>query len=174
LAVGLSATSQHYFSLGTNQPLAISQQYFSLGTNHHQPPAKGTYCVVCCAQLRPPSSTCAVGTQRPRTPNTIPIILCSYLPNIHICNDRRFFFCLFERNDRRVLLYSHPMCELFFASRVQTSTHPAIITSHNHEAPASLCISYAPNVLMAIGEQVVPAIQLAKADQRSAPLKTEN
>jgi hypothetical protein len=27
---------------------------------------------------------------------------------------------------------------------------------------------------MAIGEQVVPAIQLAKADQRSAPLKTEN
>jgi hypothetical protein len=84
------------------------------------------------------------------------------------------FFCFFERNDRRVLLYSHPMCQLFFASRVQTSTHPAIITSHNHEAPASLCISYAPNVLMAIGEQVVPAIQLAKADQRSAPLKTEN
>jgi hypothetical protein len=36
---GLSATSQHYFSLRTNQPLATSQQYFSLRTNQHQPSA---------------------------------------------------------------------------------------------------------------------------------------
>jgi hypothetical protein len=36
---GLSATSQQYFSLRTNQPLAISQQYFSLRTNQHQPSA---------------------------------------------------------------------------------------------------------------------------------------
>jgi hypothetical protein len=35
----LSATSQQYFSLRTNQPLAISQQYFSLRTNQHQPSA---------------------------------------------------------------------------------------------------------------------------------------
>jgi hypothetical protein len=34
---GLSATSQQYFSLRTNQPLATSQQYFSLRTNQHQP-----------------------------------------------------------------------------------------------------------------------------------------
>jgi hypothetical protein len=34
---GLSATSQQYFSLGTNQPPATSQQYFSLRTNQHQP-----------------------------------------------------------------------------------------------------------------------------------------
>jgi hypothetical protein len=34
---GLSATSQQYFSLRTNQPPAISQQYFSLRTNQHQP-----------------------------------------------------------------------------------------------------------------------------------------
>jgi hypothetical protein len=36
---GLSATSQQYFSLRTNQPLATSQQYFSLKTNQHQPSA---------------------------------------------------------------------------------------------------------------------------------------
>jgi hypothetical protein len=30
---GLSATSQQYFSLRTNQPPALSQQYFSLRTN---------------------------------------------------------------------------------------------------------------------------------------------
>jgi uncharacterized lipoprotein YmbA len=36
---GLSATSQQYFSLRTNQPPAISQQYFSLRTNQHQPSA---------------------------------------------------------------------------------------------------------------------------------------
>jgi hypothetical protein len=33
----LSATSQQYFFLTTNQPPATSQQYFSLGTNQHQP-----------------------------------------------------------------------------------------------------------------------------------------
>jgi hypothetical protein len=37
---GLSATSQQYFSLRTNQPPAISQQYFSLRTNQHQPNEK--------------------------------------------------------------------------------------------------------------------------------------
>jgi hypothetical protein len=36
---GLSATSQQYFSLRTNQPPAISQQYFSLRINQHQPSA---------------------------------------------------------------------------------------------------------------------------------------
>jgi hypothetical protein len=39
---GLSPTSQQYFSLGTNQPLATNQQYFSLRTNQHQPPVKRT------------------------------------------------------------------------------------------------------------------------------------
>jgi hypothetical protein len=36
---GLSATSQQYFCLRTNQPPATSQQYFSLRTNQHQPSA---------------------------------------------------------------------------------------------------------------------------------------
>jgi hypothetical protein len=36
---GLSATSQQYFSLRTNQPSTTSQQYFSLRTNQHQPSA---------------------------------------------------------------------------------------------------------------------------------------
>jgi hypothetical protein len=36
---GLSATSQQYFSLRTNQPPVTSQQYFSLRTNQHQPSA---------------------------------------------------------------------------------------------------------------------------------------
>jgi hypothetical protein len=39
---GLSATSQQYFSLTTNQPPATRQHYFSLRTNQHQPPAKRT------------------------------------------------------------------------------------------------------------------------------------
>jgi hypothetical protein len=38
-SLGLSAISQQYFSLRTNQPTATSQQYYSLGTNQHQPPA---------------------------------------------------------------------------------------------------------------------------------------
>jgi hypothetical protein len=38
-SLGLSATSQQYFSLGTNQPPATSQQYSSLRTNQHQPSA---------------------------------------------------------------------------------------------------------------------------------------
>jgi hypothetical protein len=42
---GLSATSQQYFSLRTNQPPATSQQYFSLTANQHQPPAKRTGCI---------------------------------------------------------------------------------------------------------------------------------
>jgi hypothetical protein len=36
-SIGLSATSQQYFSLRTNQPPATSQQYSSLRTNQHQP-----------------------------------------------------------------------------------------------------------------------------------------
>jgi hypothetical protein len=36
---GISATSQQYFSLITNQPPATIQQYFSLRTNQHQPSA---------------------------------------------------------------------------------------------------------------------------------------
>jgi hypothetical protein len=38
-SLGLSATSQHNFSLRTNQPPATSQQYPSLRTNQHQPSA---------------------------------------------------------------------------------------------------------------------------------------
>jgi hypothetical protein len=38
-SLGLSATSQQYFSLTTNQPLETSQQYSSLRTNQHQPSA---------------------------------------------------------------------------------------------------------------------------------------
>jgi hypothetical protein len=38
-SLGLSATSQQYFSFRTNQPPATSQQYFSLRTNQHQPSA---------------------------------------------------------------------------------------------------------------------------------------
>jgi hypothetical protein len=43
-SLGLSATSQQYFSLITNQPPATSQQYFPLRTTStsHQPPAKRT------------------------------------------------------------------------------------------------------------------------------------
>jgi hypothetical protein len=38
-SLGLSATSQHYFSLTTNQPLATSHQYSSLRRDQHQPSA---------------------------------------------------------------------------------------------------------------------------------------
>jgi hypothetical protein len=38
-SLDLSATSQQYFSLRTNQPPATRQQYFSLRTNQHQPSA---------------------------------------------------------------------------------------------------------------------------------------
>jgi hypothetical protein len=38
-SLGLSAISQQYFSLTTNQPPATSQQYSSLRTNQHQPSA---------------------------------------------------------------------------------------------------------------------------------------
>jgi hypothetical protein len=38
-SLGLSATSQQYFSLRPNQPPATSQQYSSLRTNQHQPSA---------------------------------------------------------------------------------------------------------------------------------------
>jgi hypothetical protein len=38
-SLGLSATSQQYYSLRTNQPPATSQQYSSLRTNQHQPSA---------------------------------------------------------------------------------------------------------------------------------------
>jgi hypothetical protein len=40
-SLGLSATSQQYFSLRTNQPSATSQQYSSLRTNQHQPTEQG-------------------------------------------------------------------------------------------------------------------------------------
>jgi hypothetical protein len=43
-SLGLSATSQQYFSLRMNQPPATSQQYSSLGTNQHQPSANRTGC----------------------------------------------------------------------------------------------------------------------------------
>jgi hypothetical protein len=38
-SLGLSATSQQYFSLKTKQPPTTSQQYSSLRTNQHQPSA---------------------------------------------------------------------------------------------------------------------------------------
>jgi hypothetical protein len=37
-SISLSAISQQYFSLKTNQSPTISQQYFSLRTNQHPPP----------------------------------------------------------------------------------------------------------------------------------------
>jgi hypothetical protein len=37
--IKLSATSQQYFSLTTNQPAATSQQYSSIRTDQHQPSA---------------------------------------------------------------------------------------------------------------------------------------
>jgi hypothetical protein len=42
-SLGLSTTSQQYFSLTTNQPPATSQQYSSLRTNQHQPSARRWY-----------------------------------------------------------------------------------------------------------------------------------
>jgi hypothetical protein len=44
---GLSATSQQYFSLRTNQPPTITQQYFSLRTYQHQPSTTGQTNMVC-------------------------------------------------------------------------------------------------------------------------------
>jgi hypothetical protein len=38
-SLGLSGTSQQYFSLRTNQPPATNQQYSSLTTKQHQPSA---------------------------------------------------------------------------------------------------------------------------------------
>jgi hypothetical protein len=38
-SLGLSATSQQYFSLRTYQPPTTSQQYSTLTTNQHQPSA---------------------------------------------------------------------------------------------------------------------------------------
>jgi hypothetical protein len=43
-SLGLSATSQQYFSLRTNRPPTTSQQYFSLRTNQHQQSANRTGC----------------------------------------------------------------------------------------------------------------------------------
>jgi hypothetical protein len=44
---GLSATSQQYFSLRTNQPPAISQQYFSLTTNQPSAMSQTNMLLVC-------------------------------------------------------------------------------------------------------------------------------
>jgi hypothetical protein len=41
-SLGLSTSSQQYFSLRTNQPPATSQQYSSLRTNQHQQGENGT------------------------------------------------------------------------------------------------------------------------------------
>jgi hypothetical protein len=52
--LGLSVTSQQYFSLTTNQPPATSQQYSSLRTNQHQPSATSQPNMLldfCCVQL---------------------------------------------------------------------------------------------------------------------------
>jgi hypothetical protein len=55
-SLGLSATSQQYFSLRTNQPPATSQQYFSLRINQHQPSATSRtnrLSVACAGTVRP-------------------------------------------------------------------------------------------------------------------------
>jgi hypothetical protein len=51
-SLGLSATSEQYFSLRTNQPPAISQQYFSLKTNQHQPSATSKTNRLCVLLIR--------------------------------------------------------------------------------------------------------------------------
>jgi hypothetical protein len=60
-SLGLSAISQQYFSLRTNQSSATSQQYFSLTTNQHRPSATNqtnrlppAYAVPSCAQKKQP------------------------------------------------------------------------------------------------------------------------
>jgi hypothetical protein len=63
-SLGLSATSQQYFSLRTNQPPATSQQYFSLRTHQHQPLATSqTNMLQTLTQIRNPNfswSSCGV------------------------------------------------------------------------------------------------------------------
>jgi hypothetical protein len=51
-SLGLSATSEQYFFLRTNQPPAISQQYFSLKTNQHQPSATSKTNRLCVLLIR--------------------------------------------------------------------------------------------------------------------------
>jgi hypothetical protein len=69
-SLGLSATSQQYFSLRTNQPLATSQQYSSLRqtSTSHQPPANRTGSLLlllgfqscCCPTTELSNSNCVV------------------------------------------------------------------------------------------------------------------
>jgi hypothetical protein len=51
-SLGLSATSQQYFYLTTNQPSATRQQYFSLRTNQHQPYEQAEYLVLICFERK--------------------------------------------------------------------------------------------------------------------------
>jgi hypothetical protein len=59
-SLGLSAISQQYFSLTTNQPPATSQQYFSLRTNQHQPSATSQTNRPLILRVRNPSSSAFV------------------------------------------------------------------------------------------------------------------
>jgi hypothetical protein len=58
---GLSATSQQYFYLRTNQPPTTGQQYFSLRTNQHQPSATSQTNRLSLLCSRPPRSATAAG-----------------------------------------------------------------------------------------------------------------
>jgi hypothetical protein len=69
-SLGLSATSQQYFSLTTNQPPATSQQYSSLRTNQHQPSATSQPNRLCLPPRSPLPHVALViqGELRPRPP----------------------------------------------------------------------------------------------------------
>jgi hypothetical protein len=72
-SLGLSATSQQYFSLTTNQPPATSQQYFSLRTNQHQPSATSQtnrllqLCAICSTFILSTSRSKSASPTRGRT-----------------------------------------------------------------------------------------------------------
>jgi hypothetical protein len=79
-SLDLSATSQQYFSLRTNQPPATSQQYFSLRTNQHQPSATSQtnrllaymiisfQSIISCPSFNVQAQPCVYDLKSPRSP----------------------------------------------------------------------------------------------------------
>jgi hypothetical protein len=89
-SLGLSATSQQYFSFRTNQPPATSQQYSSLRTNQHrssatsQPNKLTVYFTHLCARTpSSPSRRCAPAGRR--SAESFVVVHCSW-GNIYICS----------------------------------------------------------------------------------------
>jgi hypothetical protein len=72
-SLGLSATSQQYFSLRTSHPPAIRRQYFSLRTNSisHQPPAKRSRRSRGQSKTREYATACSLSTP-PKSPTFPP------------------------------------------------------------------------------------------------------